>query len=77
MGAENAPKISIAIGAELYALRNLYAQKRVANWIWEIHASKPVYFNWKGKPLLVNFTTAEWFQWTCVASVISTSAVII
>lgn len=63
MGVENAPKICFAIGAELYAGRNVHAQKQVADWIWETHASKPAYFNWKGKPLLVNFTTVEWFQW--------------
>lgn len=63
MGEDNTPDLCLAIGGALWAGQSLDAQKKEADLVYEKYASTPVYFTWKGKPLLINYTTVEWFKW--------------
>lgn len=52
--AERMPA-GFVIGAELYAGRSATGQQNEADHIWNNYAASPVYFCWRGKPLLVLF----------------------
>lgn len=61
MPADTAPKIAIAVGAGQYAANSVEAHMQEVNLIYDQFAKRPSYYHWKGKPLLVDYTTPEWF----------------
>ncbi|MFD0958276.1 hypothetical protein [Paenibacillus chungangensis] len=56
-----APQICFAIGAGQYAAGSLEAHMAEVNLIYEDYAHRPSYYHWKGKPLLIDYTTTDWF----------------
>jgi hypothetical protein len=47
--------LSVAIGGQLWARKSAAGQDTEANYIYSSYASTPVYFSWRGKPLLVSY----------------------
>ncbi len=56
-----APKLAFAIGAGQYAGNSVEAHMKEVDLIFEQYANRPSYYYWKGKPLLVDYTTPDWF----------------
>lgn len=46
-------EIAMVIGGELWMMRSLKAQQVAADYVFREFANSPVYFFWKGKPLLI------------------------
>jgi len=61
MPAGTAPKLAVAIGAGQFAANDPAAHQAEADLVYAQYAQSPVYYQWKGKPLLVNYTTPSWF----------------
>lgn len=61
MPAGTAPKLALAIGYGQWGANDLAAHQAEADLVYEQYASSPVYYQWKGKPLLINYTSPTWF----------------
>ena len=58
----NAPKYCFAIGGELRS-GHLDDHNVLVEMIWAKYCQRPMYYKWKDKPLLINFTDKEYFYW--------------
>lgn len=56
-----APKLAVAIGYAQWALNDIRQQQAEADLVYDRYAQSSVYYQWKGKPLLVNYTAPSWF----------------
>ncbi|UVI27456.1 hypothetical protein [Paenibacillus spongiae] len=56
-----APKLALAIGYGQWGANDAAAHQAEADLIYHQYAQSPVYYHWKGKPLLVDYTTPFWF----------------
>ncbi|MFD0717618.1 hypothetical protein [Paenibacillus sp. GCM10027626] len=61
MPAGSAPKLAVAIGAGQWVGNDAVAHQAEADLIYTRYAQRSVYYQWKGKPLLVDYTTSPWF----------------
>ncbi|MBB6730805.1 hypothetical protein [Cohnella zeiphila] len=56
-----APKLALAIGYGQWGLNDVRAHQDEADLVYDRYAQSPVYYQWKGKPLLIDYTTPSWF----------------
>ncbi|MBB6670200.1 hypothetical protein [Cohnella nanjingensis] len=61
MPAGTAPSLALAIGYAEWARNDIREQQAEADLVFDRYAQSPVYYQWKGKPLLVNYTAPSWF----------------
>jgi len=61
MPAGTAPKLAVAIGAAQFVNNDAAAHQAEADLIYSSYAQRPSYYQWKGKPLLIDYTTSSWF----------------
>lgn len=57
-----APYLAVAIGGALWLQNSILDHRLEANIIYNKYAHRPSYYHWKGKPLLINYTTPDWFD---------------
>lgn len=56
-----APKLALAIGYGQWGANDSGAHQAEANLVFDQYAQRSVYYQWKGKPLLIDYTSPSWF----------------